>query len=79
LWGSKTTNDKGKKLEDFLSQEGEGKKQMGDWNQSLEFMKIVLDPHIINDCGLRAAIFQRYIITFLNEILGDKIRLGEKL
>ena len=22
LWGSKTTNDKGKKLEDFLSQEG---------------------------------------------------------
>ena len=58
MWGSKTTNDKGKKLEDFLSQEGEGKKQMGDWNQSLEFMKIVLDPHIINDCGLRAAMFK---------------------
>jgi hypothetical protein len=31
---------------------------MGDWNQSLEFMKIVLDPHIINDCGLRAAMFK---------------------
>jgi len=58
LWGSKTTNDKGKKPEGFLSQEGEGKKQMGAWNQSLEFMKIVLDPPIINDCGLGAAMFK---------------------
>ncbi|VDI57341.1 crossover junction endonuclease EME1 [Mytilus galloprovincialis] len=38
--------------------QGERKKQMGAWNQSLEFMKIVLDPHIINDCGLGAAIFK---------------------
>ncbi|XP_063444438.1 crossover junction endonuclease EME1-like isoform X2 [Mytilus trossulus] len=38
--------------------QGERKKQMGAWNQSLEFMKIVLDPHIINECGLGAAIFK---------------------